>query len=246
MTIVSHKQKFIFVRPRKVGGTSLTIALSEVVGRDDIVFPMPRQDPELAYVAGIDIDQYDTVMPQNTDAFFATDTPHILPSVIRAKIGAMQWNSYFKFTVVRNPWDWFVSFYCWQLLRNWPTFIVDRHRDLPDLIRARKLFLDGAEKESLEFGLRQGLFEDKVAKMQKFYFINARQYADYYLRFEHLQADYERLCGRLQIAAKPLVRAKGAVRGDRPYQTMYSDYARRYIGKRYRRVIRAFGYRFDS
>ena len=246
MTIVSHKHKFIFIRPRKVAGTSLTIALSDVVGSEDFIFP--TQGRGLAYVAGLDVERYDAVMPQNTDAFFLGDTPktHILPDLIRARVGAMRWNSYFKFTVVRNPWDWFVSYYCWQLLHNWPTFIVARYRNLPDLQRARKLFLDGAEKESIEFGLRRRLFEWNVGEMQKFYFINARKYADYYLRFEHLQADYERLCEYLRIDAKPLVRAKGAVRGDRPYQPMYSDYSRRYIGKRCRRVTRAFGYRFES
>lgn len=246
MTIVSHKHEFIFIRPLKVAGTSLTIALSDVVGGQDLVFA--TQEEQLAYVAGLDVDRYDAVIPQNTDAFFpdADYQTHILPSLVRAKVGAARWNSYFKFTVVRNPWDWFVSYYCWQLLHNWPTFIVARHRDLPDLQRARKLFLDGAEKESIEFGLRRRLFEWNIAKMQKFYFIRARKYADNYLRFEHLQTDYERLCEQLRIEAKPLVRAKGGVRGDRPYQSMYSDYSRRYIGKRCRRVTRAFGYRFDG
>ena len=246
MTIVSHRHQFIFVRPRKVAGTSLTIALADVVGSEDFVYP--TQGQELAYVAGLDVDRYDTVLPQNTEAFFGDDTPrtHILPRVIRAKIGTKRWHSYFKFTVVRNPWDWFVSYYCWQLLHNWPAVVMARHRDLPDLLRARKLFLDGAERESVEFSLRRRLFEWHITRMQKFYFVNARKYADCYLRFEHLQADYERLCERLRIVAKPLVRAKGTVRGHRPYQALYSDYSRRYIGKRCRRVTRAFGYRFET
>ena len=85
-----------------------------------------------------------------------------------------------------------------------------------------------------------------MQRLQKFYFINGKKYADYYLRFEHLSTDYEHLCERLRIEAKPLLRANGAIRGDRPYPTMYSDYARRYIGKRCRRMIKAFGYRFGT
>ena len=37
MTIVNHKYKFIFVKTRKVAGTSLEIALSKFCNKNDIL-----------------------------------------------------------------------------------------------------------------------------------------------------------------------------------------------------------------
>jgi hypothetical protein len=42
--ILSHKHKFIFVKGKKVGGTSAEIALSQVCGPDDIISPITPQD----------------------------------------------------------------------------------------------------------------------------------------------------------------------------------------------------------
>src|SRR5690349_10707871 len=48
--ILSKKYKFVFLKGRKVGGTSLEIALSQVCGDDDIVTPITPID-ELKRIA---------------------------------------------------------------------------------------------------------------------------------------------------------------------------------------------------
>lgn len=45
--IVSHAHKFIFLKTRKVAGTSMEIALSRYVGPDDIVTPISEEDEAL-------------------------------------------------------------------------------------------------------------------------------------------------------------------------------------------------------
>lgn len=245
MPTISHRHRFIFIRPRKVAGTSVTIALSSSLGSEDILV----LDGELSYIPDLDAEHFDTVKPRNRNALFADKGSyiHVLPQLVRKKLGTASWDSYLKFTVVRNPWDWFASYYQWKLFYDWPSVIANRHRrrDLRNLKRAKDLLLESAVKESVEFALRRRLFEKHIAQMQQFYFIKGKKYADCYLRFENLQADYDLLCERLQIETKPLPRTKSGIRRHHAYQTMYSDYAQSYIGKRCRLVTQAFDYRFD-
>ena len=42
--ILSHSRKFIFIKTRKVSGTSMEISLSQVCGNDDILTPISYED----------------------------------------------------------------------------------------------------------------------------------------------------------------------------------------------------------
>jgi len=87
--LVSHSHKFIFIRTRKVGGTSLMRILNNFFDKNiDIKSnnsPYKRLIPHAGWKEAMDI------------------------------VTADQWKSYFKFTIERNPWDKVVSQYCWKL-----------------------------------------------------------------------------------------------------------------------------------
>ncbi len=101
--IISHKHKFILLRPRKVGGTSIEAALVKHCGPEDII----TKEMEFSNIR--DQDEY-TITPQNDEGFYQ----HIPPKEIISKIGREKWNSYFKIGAVRNPWDLMVSNYWWE------------------------------------------------------------------------------------------------------------------------------------
>ena len=44
--IISHRHKFVFLKPRKVAGTSVEVALARHCGEEDIVTPIGTFDPE--------------------------------------------------------------------------------------------------------------------------------------------------------------------------------------------------------
>lgn len=106
--IISFKHKFIFVKSRKTGGTSVQVALSEFCGPDDIITgAIKREDGTIEENYG---------KGQNTDKFF-TDHPH--PTVEQIKDWLEQkgynWEDFYSFTVMRNPFDLIVSRYHWDV-----------------------------------------------------------------------------------------------------------------------------------
>lgn len=127
--IISHTYKFIFIKNRKVGSTSVEQALQPICGLNDVLTPDHLHNSE-----------HDVLMPmaRNYEGRFfplreilqsrrpidaarvlrdATLRPrfynHIRASSVKARVSPEIWNTYYKFCFERNPWDKMVSFYYW-------------------------------------------------------------------------------------------------------------------------------------
>jgi len=124
--IISHKHKFIFIKSKKTAGTSIEIALSKYCGKNDIITNMPH-DPEsesmrsklgyrgpqnyrwpknlnsLAWASFI----YFYLSGVRSQIFYE----HSPASEVRRYVGEKIWNSYFKFSFERNPYDKVISYY---------------------------------------------------------------------------------------------------------------------------------------
>ena len=248
MTIVSHKHRFIFVCPRKVAGTSIRLSLAQSCVADDTIVGGETFRP------GVDADDYAALRERNAHGY---STPHTLPDDVRRKVGERVWNDYFKFTVVRNPWDLFVSLYCYKFAVDWPNLVRDaggvlhrgglgNARAHLNLRRARRRFLRGRHREGIEFVLGRGLFARVVDEIPAFCFSRGEPFADRYLRFENLQDDYDEVCRLLRLPRRALIRTKTGVRDKgRPYRDYYTGYSRDFIARRCAPMADAFGYRFD-
>ena len=261
MTVISHTHKFIFVRPYKVASRSILLSLSSWCGKDD-VFRVGAYD--VLYRPDTDDDAIGAVQFRNNDNAILGDLTineswkngHIPPGIIREKAGDRVWGEYFKFTVIRNPWDWFISLYWWRRSR-WlereiqpvramspkaPIYYVSRHwRNRLNRYRAGQ----GIGKESVERALRRKWLEADLARWPRFYFMDGMPYADCYLRFEHLQGDFNRVCQRLGLPVRVLPRTNSRIRPKGvDYRDYYTDWSRDYIGRRFREIVDAFGYSF--
>jgi len=101
--LLSHKYKFIYIKNKKVAGTSIELALSEHCGPDDIITPTGEE-----HLRPKNAD------PRNHNGIFYNHMPAIR---IKNLIGDDIWNSYFKFCFERNPWDKVISGYCARKVR---------------------------------------------------------------------------------------------------------------------------------
>lgn len=256
MTIISHRHEFIFVRPRKVAGTSIEIALSRCCGPEDVVIPVGG-DRQLRFDSATDEDDFGIVSSQRDGAVCWGDErghgggTHLPPRAIRAGIDPDVWNAYFKFTVARNPWDQLVSRYYYRFYQRWRSARRIFRETGPPAERLpacwmRHLFKRGRHRQAMEFGLRKGLFAGQLKETSSFYFIDGDEYADHVMRFENLQQDFDEVCRRLRIPASRLPRTKSKVRPRRDYRDYYTDYSREYVGVKCRRITDAFGYRFGD
>lgn len=129
-------------------------------------------------------------------------------------------SGYFRFSVVRNPWDRFVS--AWKYLP------ATRDRPLRELLANLPQY--GAEYRHLTRPQHTILYHQD------------RLIVDYLIRFESLQQDFDEVC---KMIGKPKRRLPHVNRGNR---THYSDYfdegSRRIFRQHFGRDIELFGYEY--
>ncbi len=100
--ISSHRHKFVYLKARKVAGTSVEVALARHCGEGDIVTPIGSFNPKW--------DEEEYAHPGRMRRGYRRHSPLIS---VRRRVGQTLWDTYFKFAVVRNPWDLVVSQYHW-------------------------------------------------------------------------------------------------------------------------------------
>jgi len=128
--IISHKYKFIFIKTKKVAGTSLEIALSKYCTNSDIITRHIDEDicKELGFTTTASKSNQKKSLKEMAfkdvlASFFYSRLRnkyfhHMSASDISNCVGEKIWKQYFKFTIVRNPFDRLVSQYYWKNRKN--------------------------------------------------------------------------------------------------------------------------------
>jgi len=121
--IISHELKVIFLKTKKVGGTSFEIALSKFCGGDDVITPITPSDEKTRQQLGFRSAQNylnpkwyhyrnGEKLPyaQTRGEFFN----HIPAIAVRKMVPSKVWNEYLIVSMVRSPFDAIISRYFWE------------------------------------------------------------------------------------------------------------------------------------
>lgn len=226
--IISHSHRYIFIKSTKTAGTSIEAALSQHCSGDDVVTPLGdfafNRDESGAWVhkamnAGNHRQHDDAMTIKNS-----------LPTEI--------WESYFKFSIARNPWDRTLSRFFWNH-RNDPTIIPKKrfyHRlgiRFDEVAPVRKAFARFLQKEAWDTN-------------DRFYIIDGKLCVDYIIRYEHLAEDFKEVCRRVGLPELQLPQLKSGMRSKKNhYSEYYDEIGEQLVAERHQNDIRLFGYRFE-
>lgn len=103
--IICHPLRIIFIKTKKVGGTSFEIALSKFCREDCVITPLMAGDEKLRARLG-----HRGAQNWEADGF----TAHASAAEVKAAVGDETWHGYRKITIWRNPFDALISRYHWR------------------------------------------------------------------------------------------------------------------------------------
>jgi chondroitin 4-sulfotransferase 11 len=202
--MISHSHKYIFVHVPKTAGRSIEKILRK--SSNDIEFD-DGWNPEL------------NAWQQHLSVQTILENRPIC-------------KKYFKFSVVRNPWDRMVSCF----------FYFKRHGIMGS-------FRDFLNEEGLyrnnfpTFNGQPGCMEHRNLMIS--FLSHDREFdIDFIARFENLQHDFNTICDRIKIPCKTLPQINKTKHHH--YTQYYNDETRKIVADKYAKDIEYFGYVFEE
>lgn len=208
--IISHSGRFIFFAVPRTGTHAIREALQPMLQPGD------WQQQNLYAKMRLPI-----------PALAAKGHGHLSADEVRRHLPADVWRSYFKFALVRNPFDRFVSA-CFFLHRQQPEFA---RSPIPHMKRAL----------SFERFRQRVLIRPQLALLRG---ADGSPALDYIGRFEDLQGAYDEICRHIRAPAATLEKRNASSRAG--YTAYYDPELRERVARLYRDDLRTFGYAFED
>ena len=205
--MISHRHKFIHVGIPKSGTQSIRFALAPYmdISREDI------------------------------ESFFMDHHVNFKKLEKYIKQQNLNWDEYFKFLVVRNPWDRLVSGFFHILkqpskLRR-PDYSLWKNSTFRD-------FIIGNSQVCID--------ETFVKKSYMSYMIDieGKIVTDFIVRFENLQEDFNIVCDKIGVPRQKLPHVNKTKH--KHYSEYYDDETRQIVAQKFAKDIEYFGYRFGE
>lgn len=203
--LISHKYKFVFIHVFKVAGTSIREALS------------PYCQPGL-------LERFERKITGRPKLSFDFDH-HIKASEVKDVLGEKQFNAYFKFAFVRNPWDWQVSLYHFTLQN-------------PDHFQ-HEMVKNMSFEKYIEWRVNKAMCYQSVFTHDQ----DGKQLVNYIGKIENINNDFKHICNHLKIDCQ-LPFANKSIHDD--YMKYYDSNTYNMIAEAYKKEIKLFGYSQSS
>lgn len=226
INMISHKHKCIFIHIPKCAGTSI----EKMLGHFEDYSGNFKQDHRSIRMIE-PINPKFLASKENSIEFIKRLWIQIkCPQNPRNRLSVSreQYENYFKFTIVRNPWARAYSWY--------KNVMIDEFHLKKMRISQEISLYDFLESFKFKTALRAQTFWIKN--------YNGNIPLDYIGRFENLANDLKNACNLMKIES---IRLPHELKGtDNSYQDAYDSKTRELVSKIYREEIQLLGYAFDS
>ena len=173
-------------------------------------------------------------------------TKHV-PHEVARKRYARYWNEYFKFSFVRNPFDWLVSM--WSLsMEVYNSKRRRRYKMAPYFTTDFKEFVFTMTRYCKPgyYGQTWIPGMNKIEHVDRMHAIQVRNLAgiDFIGKYEKLQQDFERLCTIINAPKKKLPITAPSTMRHKNYKLYYDEQLKLAVSKCWYPDLHVFNYRF--
>ncbi|WP_347100789.1 sulfotransferase family 2 domain-containing protein [Sagittula stellata] len=228
--ILSHKHKFIFICNGKTGTTSIEKQLMQY--QEGAEYEVTR--------SGLYVGR------------------HIPAFEMKNQLSPEVWNSYYKFGFVRNPYDWFVSVYFWNMLpgpwtKSWKYFVKSPAKWVQARMKERKHAPSGEngklsvrDVDACREAIRRFRAWEGARDMLQYYHLydlNGTQLMDKIGKFENLEQDFDEICQVIGIPTPAL--EKNNATKHKSHTAYYTDETKAHVKEVWKKDFEGFGYDSD-
>lgn len=243
--ILSRRWRLVFIKGRKVGGTSVEMALSELAGPADIVTPITPVDERARLARGARPRNYGP-SPAEERAYLGL-VRRARPERLPGSVPATTFYNHMPLTEVLTRAGPLDGYQVWCCERSPYAKVISWANMRASFEAYRTGGAMAADPASLQRALDQGLESGKVTTVRNIdlYRDSAGELAARALRCERLGRDYLELMAELGVARPPpLPHAKRGLMSERldPRQVLRPDQLRR-INQLFAEEFAVFGYR---
>ena len=175
--LISFKKQFIYTKTIKTAGTSVESYFEK--------YCMPDGTWEFSHAREQHVSEYGIVGYRGKHSEGKDWYNHMSAEAIRTRIGNTTWDNYYKFCVVRNPFDKVISAFHFLELSDCDTNPKTHHLEYSSLIeKFRKWVTSGGAASIIDRGT---------------YLIDGKVCVDFFVRYEELESGLNHICQRLDI-----------------------------------------------
>ena len=152
------------------------------------------------------------------------------------KFYCQNYEDYFSFTFIRNPWDRAVSDYLW----------IKKDLNIEDSFKNYLLLENNFNSPHLRYPhLNKAGRGDHILAQSDFILnSNGDRIVDFIGRFENLQEDFNIVCDKIGIAQKQLTHRNKI--NHKHYTEYYDEETKQIVAEKYAKDIEYFGYKFGE
>lgn len=214
--LISHRKKFIFTKTVKTAGTSVESYFEKYCMPDGEWCESHARDE---YVSESGIIGYRGGSPEKSTWY-----NHMSAKEIYELIGQELWGRYYKFTIIRNPFDKLISAFYFSIHRN----LIDMNNEDSEIDCFREWIRCG------------GIFCDRDK-----YMIDGKECVDFYIQYESLHEGLKQVCTRLSIPFLPasIPEFKKGIRSNKySIKEFFDNETAQIVCEKYNWEIERFGY----